>query len=63
MMYNLTDLANKVIQVASQFATRYGNEVGTEHILYALTKVDSKSKKLLTSYNVDSDIVQVVLAN
>lgn len=61
MMYNLTDLANKVIQVASQFATRYGNEVGTEHILYALTKVDSKSKKLLNSYNVDSDIVKDVL--
>ena len=61
MMYNLTELANKVIQVASQFATRYGNEVGTEHILYALTKVDSKSKKLLNSYNVDSDIVKDVL--
>ena len=61
MMYNLTDLANKVIQVASQFATKYGNEVGTEHILYALTKVDSKSKKLLNSYNVDSDIVKDVL--
>lgn len=61
MMYNLTELANKVIQVASQFATKYGNEVGTEHILYALTKVDSKSKKLLNSYNVDSDIVKDVL--
>ena len=45
-MYNLTDLANKTIQVASQFATNYTNEVGTEHILYALSKVESKSKKL-----------------
>ncbi len=61
MMYNLTDLANKVIQVASQFATKYGNEVGTEHILYALTKVDSKSKKLLQSYRVDSDVIKDVL--
>ena len=61
MMYNLTDLANKVIQVASQFATKYGNEVGTEHILYALTKVDSKSKKFLKAYRVDSDVIKEVL--
>ena len=46
-MYNLTDLANKIIQVASQFAAHRTNEVGTEHILYALTKVESKAKKLL----------------
>ena len=37
-MYNLTDLANKVVQVASQFAAHRTNQVGTEHILYALTK-------------------------
>ena len=60
-MYNLTDLANKCIQVASQFASQYGNEVGTEHILYALTKVDSKSKKLLNSYRVDSDVIKDIL--
>ncbi len=60
-MYNLTDLANKVIQVASQFAAKMGNEVGTEHILYALTKVDSKSKKLLQTYRIDSDIIEDIL--
>lgn len=60
-MYNLTDLANKVIQAASQFASQYGSEVGTEHILYALTKVDSKSKKLLKAYRVDSEIVKQIL--
>ncbi len=60
-MYNLTDLANKVIQVASQFASRYGSEVGTEHILYALTKVDSKSKKLLEAYRVDSETIEQVM--
>ena len=60
-MYNLTDLANKVIQVASQFAAHRTNEVGTEHILYALTKVESKSKQLLTSCRVTSEVVQEIL--
>jgi hypothetical protein len=50
-MYNLTDLANRIIQVASQFAAHRTNEVGTEHILFALAKVESKSKKLLNSLN------------
>ena len=62
-MYNLTDLANKVIQVASSFATSTTNQVGTEHILYALTKVESKSKKLLLAYRVDSEVVKQVLSN
>ena len=61
-MYNLTDLANKVIQVASQFAAHTTNEVGTEHILYALTKVESKSKKLLQAYRVDSEVIQDILS-
>lgn len=60
-MYNLTDLANKVIQVASQFASHKTNEVGTEHILYALTKVESKSKQLLTACRVTSDVIVEVL--
>jgi len=62
-MYNLTDLANRIIQVASQFAAHSTNEVGTEHILYALAKVESKAKKLLEAYKVDSQIVQEVLEN
>ena len=60
-MYNLTDLANRCIQVASKFASNYTNEVGTEHILYALATVDSKSKKLLNSYKVDGEIVKQIL--
>ncbi len=60
-MYNLTDLANKVVQVASQFAAHRTNQVGTEHILYALTKVESKSKKLLQACRVTSEIVQEIL--
>ncbi len=60
-MYNLTDLANKIIQTASQFASHTTNEVGTEHILYALAKVESKSKKLLQTYRVTSDVVKEIL--
>ena len=60
-MYNLTDLANKIIQTASQFASHTTNEVGTEHILYALAKVESKSKKLLQTYRVTSDVVKDIL--
>ena len=60
-MYNLTDLANRCIQIASQFASNYGSEVSTEHILYALTKVDAKSKKLLQAYGVDANIIKEVL--
>ncbi len=60
-MYNLTDLANKCMQVASQFAANYTNQVGTEHILYAMTKVESKSKKLLNAYRVTSDVVKDII--
>ena len=62
-MYNLTDTANRIIQVASQFAAHTTNEVGTEHILYALAKVETKSKKLLEAYKVDAEVVQSVLEN
>ncbi len=62
-MYNLTDLANRCIQTASQFASQYGREVGTEHILYALSKVDSKSRRLLQSYKIESDIIKDILDN
>lgn len=62
-MYSLTDLANKCINVAMQYAGHTTSEVGTEHILYALTKVESKAKKLLQSYKVTSDIVSNILDN
>ncbi len=60
-MFQFTDLANKIIQVASQFASHRTNEVGTEHMLYALTKVDSKSKQLLSAVRVTSEVVQEIL--
>lgn len=60
-MYNLTDLANKIIQVASQYASHSTNEVGTEHILYAFTKVESKAKTLLQAYHVDTKTIQEIL--
>ena len=60
-MYNLSDTANKCVQVASQFASRFTNEVGTEHILYGLTKVESKSKKLLENYGVDSETITEII--
>ncbi len=60
-MYNLTDLANKCMREASQFASRYTNQVGTEHVLYALTKVETKSKKLLNAYRVTSEVVKQII--
>ena len=62
-MYNLTDSANRCVQIASQFAAHYTNEVGTEHILYSLCKVESKAKKLLQAYKVDADIIKEILEN
>ena len=62
-MYNLTDSANRVVQVASQFASRTTNQVGTEHILYALSKVESKAKQLLSAHRVTADVVSQILTN
>lgn len=62
-MYNLTDLANRCMQIAGQVAAKVGHQVGTEHVLYALTKVDSQSKRLLQSYRVNSDVLQEILNN
>ncbi len=62
-MNNLTELSNRCLNLASQFASQYGNAVGTEHILYALAKVESKAKKILMSYRVDSEIIKDILEN
>jgi len=62
-MYNLTDSANRVVQVASQFASRTTNQVGTEHILYALSKVETKAKQLLAAHRVTADVVSQILTN
>ncbi|MCQ2556077.1 MAG: hypothetical protein MJ149_01970 [Clostridia bacterium] len=62
-MYNLTDLANRCLQVGQQFASNYGNEFGTEHVLYGLAKVDSKAKSLLNAFKVSADVIKQVLDN
>lgn len=61
MIYNLTELANKSIQYAQQIAKKYGNQIGTEHLLYGLTKVDCQANKLLKSYKVTSSVMEQIL--
>ncbi|MBQ7880586.1 MAG: ATP-dependent Clp protease ATP-binding subunit [Clostridia bacterium] len=63
MIYNLTDLANKSIQYAQITARKYGNPIGTEHLLYGLTKVDCQASKLLKSYKVTTQVMEQVLDN
>ena len=60
-MYNLTNSANMCMQVASQCASGYGEEVGTEHVLYALAKVEGKAKRLLNSYKVTDSLIKQIL--
>lgn len=61
MIYNLTDLANRCVQQAQNIAKKYSNPIGTEHILYALTKVDCQANKLLKSYNVTTAVMDKIL--
>ncbi len=63
MIYNLTDLANKSIQYAQSCARKYGNQIGTEHLLYGLTKVDCQANKLLKSYKLTTSIMEQILDN
>ncbi len=63
MIYNLTDLANKSIQYAQIVARKYGNQIGTEHILYGITKVDCQASKLLKGYKITTSIMEQVLDN
>lgn len=63
MIYNLTDLANKTIQYAQSCARKYGNQIGTEHLLYGLTKVDCQANKLLKSYKLSTSIMEQILDN
>ena len=60
-MANLTNSANMCLQVASQCAANFGAEVGTEHLLYALAKVETKAKRLLAAYNVTDGIIKQIL--
>lgn len=63
MIYNLTDLANRAIQHAQIVARKYANQIGTEHILYGLTKVDCQASKLLKSYKVTTGVMEQILDN
>lgn len=62
MVYNLTDLANKAVQNASNCAIKFGGQVGTEHILYGIaTTTESKAHKLLQNYGVTSQVILEIL--
>ena len=61
MIYNLTDLANKSIQHAQKLANTYGTQIGTEHLLYGLTKVDCQANKVLKSYGVSASVLDQVI--
>lgn len=63
MIYNLTDLANRSIQYAQMVARKYGNPIGSEHILYGLTKVDCQASKVLKVYKVTTGIMEQILDN
>ena len=63
MIYNLTDLANKAIQYAQMVARKYGNPIGSEHILYGITKVDCQASKVLKVYKVNTAIMDQILDN
>ena len=63
MIYNLTDLANKAIQYAQIVARKYGNPIGTEHMLYGLTKVDCQASKVLKAYKISTAVMEQVLDN
>ena len=63
MIYNLTDLANRAIQYAQMVARKYGNPIGSEHILYGITKVDCQASKILKVYKVTTGIMDQILDN
>lgn len=61
MMFNLTDLAKKSVDIASTNSLEYGGDVGTEHLLFGLLSVDCNAQKLLNKFNVTADNFQKVL--
>ena len=63
MIYNLTDLANRAVQYAQIVASKYGNPIGTEHMLYGLTKVDCQASKVLKAYKISTAVMEQVLEN
>ncbi len=59
MTYKFTDSAERVIQYANDLCVKLGNcFVGTEHILYGLTREESGiANKVLTEQKIDSESV------
>lgn len=55
MMFNLTDLAKKCVDIACEQSLNYGGDVGTENLLYGLLCVDCNAKKLLNKVNVTKE--------
>ena len=61
MMFNLTDLAKKSVDVATTISLDYGGDVGTEHLLYGLLSVDCNAQKLLKKFGVTAENFAKVL--
>lgn len=55
MMFNLTDLAKKCVDIASEQSLNFGGVVGTENLLYGLINVDCNSKKILNKFGVTKE--------
>ena len=62
MMFNLTDLAKKSVDYATNISLEFGGEVGTEHLLYGLLCVDCNAKKLLNKFGVTEENFKDVLS-
>ncbi len=61
MMFNLTDLAKKSVDIATTISLDYGGDVGTEHLLYGLLSVDCNAQKLLKKFGVTAENFAQVL--
>ena len=59
MTYSFTNRAKKAIELADELAIELGhNYVGTEHILYGLTKEGSGvAAKVLANQGIESDVI------
>lgn len=61
MMFNLTDLAKKSVDIATTISLDYGGDVGTEHLLYGILSVDCNAQKLLKKFGVTAENFAQVL--
>jgi len=55
MMFNLTDLAKKCVDIASEQSLNFGGDVGTENLLFGILNVDCNAKRLLNKFGVTKE--------